>query len=557
MVEDSEDDALLTIEELRASGYAPKWNRVDTAIGMRAALDDGTWDIVIADYTMPDFNAIDALTLLKEKEIDLPFIIVSGTIGEETAVATLKAGAHDYIVKDNLARLAPAVEREMGDAEVRRLRKQAEEALIYRNKLERLITTISTFFINLSSDEVDNGINYALQQVGEFAGVDRSYVFKLYDDGRKIDNTHEWCAEEIEPHAQRLQGLSVDAFPWHMSFLKNGQTHHIPRVADLPPEAAAEKKEWELEGIQSLICVPMLYGGKVIGFAGLDSVRSEKVWDDDTIGLLKIMGEIFSHALERKRAEEALRESEARYRSLSESLEETVEKKVAELEQAENLAAIGRMVSAVAHEVRNPLQNIQIGVDAMRQEIAGMEELEEILEGVDYGVSLLNAIITELLEYSRPFNLQRSSISVSDLVERALKTQSHKLGGISTKLELDQGEREIYIDVIKVSAVLVNLVSNSAEAMPEGGDLTIRSRIHGSGNVSVLRLSVSDTGTGIGGEQLERVGEPFYTTKVTGTGLGLPICKKIIEAHNGILSIRSKPNKGTTVEIMLPLIGEQ
>ena len=99
----------------------------------------------------------------------------------------------------------------------------------------------------------------------------------------------------------------------------------------------------------------------------------------------------------------------------------------------------------------------------------------------------------------------------------------------------------------------MNLVSNSAEAMPEGGDLTIRSKFHGSGNASVLRLSVSDTGAGIGGEQLEHVGEPFYTTKVTGTGLGLPICKKIIEAHNGILSIRSKPGKGTTVEIMFPL----
>jgi signal transduction histidine kinase/FixJ family two-component response regulator len=553
MVEDSESDALLIIEELRINGYDPTWERVDTAAAMTAALDGTPWDIVIADYTMPHFSALDALDLLKNKKLDLPFIIVSGTIGEETAVAALKAGAHDYIVKDNLARLAPAVEREMGDAEVRQLRKQAEAALIYRNNLEGLVTTISTHFIDLTSDEVDNGINYALRLLGEFADVDRSYVFQFSDSGRIMDNTHEWCAEGIEPHIERLKGLSVDAFSWHMSYLRSGQAHHIPRVADLPPEAAAEKEEWELEGIQSLICVPMMSGGEVIGFAGFDSVRSEKVWDDDTIGLLTIVGEIFSHTLERKRAEEALRESEARYRGLSESLEETVEKKVAELKQAESLAAIGRMVSNVAHEVRNPLQNIQIGVDAMREEIAGKEDLEEILEGIDYGVNLLNGIITELLEYSRPFTLQRSSISVGDLVERALKTQAHKLGSINTRLELDRKDERISVDVIKVSAVLVNLISNSVEAMPQGGELTIRSKFHGAGDASVLRLSVSDTGSGIAGEQMKRVGEPFYTTKVTGTGLGLPICKKIIEAHKGSIGIRSKANEGTSVEIMIPL----
>lgn len=553
MVEDSEDDALLIIEELRRNGYDPTWKRVDTSVEMAAALEDTLWDIVIADYTMPRFNAVDALALLKGKDIDLPFIIVSGTIGEESAVFALKAGAHDYIVKDNLARLAPAVEREMGDADVRRLRTQAEAALTYRNSLEGLVTAISTHFINLTSGEVDNGINYALRRIGEFAGVDRSYVFLFSDDGRTMDNTYEWCAEGIDSHIERLKGLPTDAFPWHVSYIRSGLVHHIPRVADLPPQAAAEKKEWELEGIQSLICVPMLSGGEVIGFVGLDSVRSEKTWDNDTIGLLTIIGEIFSHTLERKRAEEALRESEARYRLLSESLEETVEKKVAELKQAEHLAAIGRMVSNVAHEVKNPLQNIQIGVDTMREEIAGNKNLEEIMEGIDYGVNLLNGIITELLEYSRPFTPQRSSISVGDLVEQALKIQAHKLADITTTVELDQKDRRISVDVIKVSAVLVNLISNSVEAMPRGGELTIRSKFLRTSGSPVLRFSVSDTGSGIGGEQLKRVGEPFYTTKVTGTGLGLPICKKIIEAHNGSISIRSAPNKGTNVEIMIPL----
>jgi signal transduction histidine kinase len=130
IVEDSEDDMLLMLRELRRGGYAVDALRVDTPEMMRDALDQRTWDVVIADYTLPAFSAPAALQLLQNHEQrDLPFIIVSGTIGEETAVAAMKAGAHDYLTKGNLARLVPAVEREIREAEERRKRHQAEQAL--------------------------------------------------------------------------------------------------------------------------------------------------------------------------------------------------------------------------------------------------------------------------------------------------------------------------------------------------------------------------------------------------------------------------------------------
>lgn len=129
VVEDSEDDAALLARELKRGGFEATVERVESDAEMRAALDRGPWDLVIADYTLPGFGAPAALAVLKERRLDLPFIIVSGTIGEETAVSAMKAGAHDYFMKGNLARLAPAIQRELREAAERRRHRQVEEAL--------------------------------------------------------------------------------------------------------------------------------------------------------------------------------------------------------------------------------------------------------------------------------------------------------------------------------------------------------------------------------------------------------------------------------------------
>jgi signal transduction histidine kinase len=128
-VEDSEDDALLLLRELRRGDFELTYDRVTTPEAMSLALDKREWDIVVSDYSLPHFSGPAALVLLKQKGLDLPFIIVSGAIGEEVAVAAMKDGAHDYIMKGNLRRLMPAVEREIREAEERRARKHAEEAL--------------------------------------------------------------------------------------------------------------------------------------------------------------------------------------------------------------------------------------------------------------------------------------------------------------------------------------------------------------------------------------------------------------------------------------------
>ena len=139
LVEDSEDDAELMLRELRKGGYELRYQRIETAEEMRTALDREEWDLILSDHRLPNFSSIGALALLQNSGLDLPFIIVSGTMGEETAVAAMKAGANDYVMKGSLARLCPAVERELREAEVRRSRREAEkkEHILYQGLEEK------------------------------------------------------------------------------------------------------------------------------------------------------------------------------------------------------------------------------------------------------------------------------------------------------------------------------------------------------------------------------------------------------------------------------------
>src|SRR5687767_14943882 len=124
LVEDSEDDAHLVLRELRRGGYEPEWERVDTAQAMRDALRDREWDLVISDYSLPAFGGLEALEMLKASGIDIPFLMVSGVVGEETAVAVMRAGAHDFFVKGQLGRFNAAIERELREAVGRRTQRQ-------------------------------------------------------------------------------------------------------------------------------------------------------------------------------------------------------------------------------------------------------------------------------------------------------------------------------------------------------------------------------------------------------------------------------------------------
>jgi diguanylate cyclase (GGDEF)-like protein/PAS domain S-box-containing protein len=203
-------------------------------------------------------------------------------------------------------------------------RKAFEKALRHRVEMESLVAAISTQFINLSMDEIDQEINAALLSIGTFSGVDRSYIFRISEDAVTMDNTYEWCAEGISPQIGNLQRIPCAQIPWWMEQLNHLDDICIPRVADLPVEASAEREILDAQDIQSLVVVPLVRRKSLFGFLGFDSVRQEKVWSEEDIKLLRLIGEIFVSAFDREQAVEALRTSEAELRAVFAAMNDSV-----------------------------------------------------------------------------------------------------------------------------------------------------------------------------------------------------------------------------------------
>lgn len=198
-------------------------------------------------------------------------------------------------------------------------RKNAEEMLLYRYRFETILSDITATFVDVASEELDGRINNALEKIGQFAGIDRSYVFQFCDDGHLVDNTHEWCADGIKPQIDNLKGIEVvNEMPFFAEKMQKHEVFHVPSVAELGPEASAEKKHFQLQDIKSLLVVPMAYRQHLRGFIGFDSVSEQKMWSDDDIALLKTVGVVLTEALVRKQNEEKLRCSEEQYRVLVE-----------------------------------------------------------------------------------------------------------------------------------------------------------------------------------------------------------------------------------------------
>jgi signal transduction histidine kinase len=220
-----------------------------------------------------------------------------------------------------------------------------------------------------------------------------------------------------------------------------------------------------------------------------------------------------------------------------------------QLLKTERLAAIGEVAAMVGHDLRNPLTGIAGATYFLRMKFGAEldKKATEMLELIEKDIEYANKIITDLLEYSRDMRLE-----LTETVPKAVAQEALSLVEVPDKIRVfdeTHNKPRIEVDVEKITRVFTNIIKNACDAMPDGGNLRIVSR-KTDGNLEII---FKDTGLGMTNDVREKIFSPLFTTKAKGIGLGLPICKRIIEAHEGTISVKSEAGKGTTFTITIPI----
>jgi len=225
----------------------------------------------------------------------------------------------------------------------------------------------------------------------------------------------------------------------------------------------------------------------------------------------------------------------------------------ARAQRAEHLASIGRLASIVAHEIRNPLSSIRGFTQYFAAQFRDETDEHKYTKVMINEIDRLNRIIEELLDYSRPLTLDRRETSVQTILNHTIQLIQNDADGQGVRIapEFPADMPLIWVDSERITQALLNVCLNSIAAMENGGTLTMTAQMGRDGDT--VEIVIADTGSGIAEEDLPKVFDPFFTTKSSGTGLGLAVVRKIIDYHEGSISIKSRLGQGTTVTIDLPM----
>jgi signal transduction histidine kinase len=367
----------------------------------------------------------------------------------------------------------------------------------------------------------------ALQRLVKMLGIDRSGFAELSADGKQFVVTHSYQL----PNVSLCPLGSVEAyFPSYAKKVFQGEVFWVPD--DLPPEAVQEREYCNQVGLKSNVTIPLKVEGIVVGGIGFASFRSRCDWPDNLIQRLRLVGEIFTNALARKRAQE------------------TMQRLRDQLARAARVTTMGELAAAIAHEINQPLcaivSNAQAGQRLLAGEAADVEEVRETLQDIAADgrrAAEVIARIRTLLEGRQPkrapFNLNEAIREVAALLDHQLTRK-----GVSLSLALAAGLRPVHGDRVQLQQVVLNLIVNAIDALShcEGRprELVVES-IKSAGDM--VLVSVKDSGPGIKSGDTERIFEAFFSTKADGMGIGLAVCRSIVEAHGG--RIWAEPNAGS------------
>lgn len=499
-LEDDPNDVEIIQSLLQAEGFPCNVKAVQTRNEFIVEISKGGYDLILADYALPSFDGMAALKLAREKCPNVPFILLSGSLGEELAIESLKSGATDYVLKQRIRRLVPAVQRALSEADERKRRKKAEEA---HQESESKYRT-------LFSESMD-------------------VVFMCTLEGRFTD---------INPAGLRLFGYSQE------------EIMQVDIARDLyvnPNERKTFQQNISRDGFVKdyQVILKRKNGERINALETATAVRNDK-------------GEIIA------------------YRGIIKDM--TEQKKLErQLFNIQKLESIGLLAGGIAHDFNNLLTAISGYADLLSIKVKGDEGLLQDVMGIQKASQRATNLTRQLLTFSRQQIIEPKVININDLISD-LNKMLHRLIGEDILLETNLFDKIGYIkaDPGQIEQILINLVVNAVDAIRAIREKVSEKRITiDTKNVTIdefytaqhpesregnyVLLTVSDTGEGIKKEIMDKIFDPFFSTKPKGegTGLGLATVYGIVKQNGGFINLYSEPDNGTIFKIYWPICDDE
>ncbi len=615
LVEDVEDDLLLVLRQLRQAGYEPQYRRVETAEQLHEALVNGAWQIVISDWQLPTFDGLEALRIVREHDPDLPFVIVSGTVGEEAAVQAMRAGAQDCVMKGRLARLGPAVTRELGEAIVRQQTRVAESQLLQsEHRFRALIENALDLIAVLDREGVVKFISPASRQILGFAPeellgqtiaawihpddlavLESDAVGKLGGlvDGETItvrfrhaaghwtwieaiglDRTDDPAVGGVVINARDVTQRRADELAMARLFEAVQQTREAIVITDITGKIEYVNPAFEeITGYSA--GEAMFQNPRILKSGRHPQSFYETMWDT------LLSGRTWSGRLTNRRRDGTLYEEEAtitpvldrdgeilHFVAVKRDITATLALE-AQLLQAQKMEAVGRLAGGIAHDFNNLLMllvnHAQFLKDSLGCDAPQQADVDGILAAADRATSLTR----QLLTFSRRELAQPEVVDLNRIITNVERLLRHTIGeDVIVLCDLAPELPPIQADPGKLEQVLMNLAINARDAMPRGGTLWITTSRLPAGSQPATQtglppgdyvsLTVRDTGHGMAPAVATRVFEPYFTTKPRGkgTGLGLSTVFGIVTQAGGGVAVYSEVGQGAEFAIYLPASDE-
>ncbi len=492
LVEDSDEDAFLLLRELERT-YELEPRQLCRRDDLRAALEE-PWDVVIADWSMPEFSGLEAWSMVKEAGLDLPFIIVSGTIGEDIAVDALKAGVHDFMSKGKLARLVPTIERELREVSVRTRQREADAALIRQareiERSERLLRSVL--------DSVPDAVIVAGEHGQLLAWNSAARALLGIDSGAAWTELRLFLSDRVtqvpfdeRPLVQALRGVAVDR-----------QEQFVKRHGD-------DVGAWMSVSARPLHDEAGVHGAVAV-FRDISQERAaqEQLMISDRMASIGMLAAGVAHE-------------------------------------------INNPLTAV-------IANLDLAIAELEQlgDSGSLKEVNEMLDDARTAADRVKHIVRDLKIFSRHEETTEDAVDVHQTLDSTLRMAWNEIRHRAKLVkEYAEGLPPARGSESRLGQVFLNLIVNAAQAIPEGNATRNQIRVSTKLVDTNVIVEVSDSGTGMSVETVRHLFTPFFTTKPqgVGTGLGLSISHRIVTDLGGDLRVDSVLGRGTTVQVILPM----